>query len=132
MQVAALVRLDLIFLRHQIEGEVSSLTHLGDLFVNKELQVVVLLVFEVFSELVNLLLEIFIHLLDIADLLTEELSLLRELLFCCELARKCIMHKGHNQVSDVLDIVDEHHIAQLFFHIVVTTLLGQVVLLIAL
>ena len=132
MLVVSLVRLNLVLFRHEIEGEVSALAHLRDLLVNKQLQVVVLLVLEIFGQLVNRLLQVIVLLLHVAHLLAEELSLLRKLLLCGQLPRERIVHEGHHQISDILNIVDEHDIAELLLHVVVAALLRQVVLLVAL
>ena len=45
--ICSLKRFNLVLFGHQVEREVRSLAHLSDLLVNKELQVVILLVLEI-------------------------------------------------------------------------------------
>ena len=70
--------------------------------------------------------------LDIADLFTKEFTLLRELFLGCELAREGIVKEGHDQGSHILQVIDEHDIAQLLLKIVITAFIWKIVLLIAL
>jgi len=54
--------------------------------------------------------------------LTEEFSLFGKLLLGGELARKCVKEERDNHVSQVFNVVDEHDITELLFHVVIATL----------
>lgn len=109
------------------------MAHLSDLLVNKELQVVVLLILQVFGQLLDFLLQLRVGFLGVIDLVAEKLALLGKLLLRSQLARECVDEERSDHVADVLQVVNEHHVAQLLLHILVTpALVRQVILLVPL
>jgi len=124
--ICTLESLDLVFFGHQIETEVCPLAHLCDLLVDEKLQIVVLFIFEVIRESLDFLLELLVGFLGVADLLAEKLTLFSELFLSCELARESVVQEGHDKVADFFDVIDEHHVAKLLFHVVIAATLREV------
>lgn len=102
-----------------------------NLFIHKELQIVVLLVLKVLGQLLNDLLQICVGFLHIVNLITEEITLFCKFLFACNLGCKYFVHTLFDLITDVFQIINEHYVAQFFFLLIITASVWQVHLLIA-
>lgn len=112
-----------------IKRKVCTLTHLRDLLIDKKLQIVVMFCLQVFPKVFNCVLQLFIRFFTIADLIAEEFTFLGEFFLCSQLSTQSIVQKSDHKISYALKVVNEHGIAQLFLHVLVTAFFRVVLVL---